>query len=309
MGAGPMARDYAKVLDALKQHYVVIGRGEASAVEFEQLAGHKVERGGLALWLENVQEKPEAAIVSVGVEVLAETTLQLLGHGIKRILVEKPAGLDIHQIRQVAEMAAEQNAEVYVAYNRRFYSAVLAAEKIIADDGGVESFTFEVTEWAHVIAGIKKADGVKENWFMGNTTHVVDLAFYLGGQPSELCCFTAGQTGWHSRSANFAGAGRSVKGALFSYHGNWNAPGRWSVEVLTNRHRLIFRPMEKLQLQKIGSVAIEPCNIDDSLDTQFKPGLYRQVEAFLNGLPEGLCPISEHIENVRHYVEMAGYHA
>ena len=304
-----MARDYAKVLDALKQEYVVIGRGEVSALEFEKLTGHKVERGGLAAWLQSPKAMPEAAIVSVGVEALAETTRQLLGHGIKRILVEKPAGLDMYQICQVADMAAAQNADVYVAYNRRFYSAVLAAEKIIADDGGVESFNFEVTEWAHVIAGIKKANGVKENWFLGNTTHVVDLAFYLGGQPAELCCFTAGQTGWHSRSANFAGAGRSVKGALFSYHGNWNAPGRWSVEVLTNKHRLIFRPMEKLQLQKIGSVAIEPCEIDDSLDTQFKPGLYRQVDAFLNRRHKGLCSINEHLDNVGHYTEMAGYHA
>ena len=46
----------------------------------------------------------------------------------------------------------------------------------------------------------------------------------------------SGGEDWHERSYNFSGAGVSDSGALFAYHGNWGAPGRWSVEVLTSAH-------------------------------------------------------------------------
>jgi len=231
----------------------------------------------------------------------------LLTYGVKRILVEKPAGLTLDEIQELSEAATQCNAEIYVAYNRRFFSAVTMAQKIIKKDGGVESFNFEITEWGHEIEKISKGKGVKENWFLGNTTHVVDLAFFLGGAPRDIKCFTASGTSWHKRSANFAGAGVSQKGALFAYHGNWNAPGRWSVEMLTRKHRLIFRPIEKLQIQKLGSVLIEEVEIDDTLDVRFKPGLYRQLESFFKGDVSQLCSIQTHAKNCEYYNKMANY--
>ena len=81
-----------------------------------------------------------------------------------------------------------------------------------------------------------------------------------------------------------------IKNALFSYHANWEAPGRWSVEILTPKHRLYFKPMETLQIQEIGSVAVNPVQIDDTLDKEFKPGLYLQVKSFLDGKQKNSVP-------------------
>lgn len=50
-------------------------------------------------------------------------------------------------------------------------------KKIIAEDGGITSFNFEFTEWAHVIEKLDYPREVFENWFFVNSTHVVDLAF------------------------------------------------------------------------------------------------------------------------------------
>ena len=41
--------------------------------------------------------------------------------------------------------------------------------------------------------------------------------------------------------------------------------------------------MEELHIQKIGSVKIEKVEIDDDLDKKYKPGLYKQVSAFIFG--------------------------
>jgi len=76
--------------------------------------------------------------------------------------------------------------------------------------------------------------------------------------------------------------------------------------MLTSKHRLIFRPMEKLQIQKIGSVALEAVDVDDVLDQQFKPGLYKQVEAFLAGDNTILPSIEEQVDMLDIYLKIRG---
>lgn len=303
VGAGPMALDYARVLIDQNISFEVVGRGSESAVAFTKEMGIPVHTGGLKEYLGKAVELPSAAIVAAGVDQLAEATLHLLKKGIKLILVEKPAGLNNKEIGEVASEAKLQNAGVYLAYNRRFYSSTIKAMEIIAGDGGVTSFNFEFTEWSHLIKDLKKAPGVKEQWFLANSTHVVDLAFYLGGKPKEMCCYTAGGLTWHPSASIFSGAGITEKGALFSYQANWEAPGRWGVEILTRKHRLIFRPMEQLHIQRIGSVSVEMVQLDDQLDQKFKPGLYRQVETFLGQDRKGLLDIAGQYEMVNRYYE------
>lgn len=307
IGSGLMAIDYIKVLEALKGDILVIGRGEDSAKACFEATGCEVKTGGLETFLFSKPEICSYAIVAVGVEKLSDVTLHLLNYGVKNILIEKPAGLNQAEISVVALLAREKNADVFVAYNRRFYASTLKAQEIIEADGGVTSFNFEFTEWAHVINDLKTNDGVKEKWFLANSTHVVDLAFYLGGHPKEFSSYTSGGLSWHPSASVFAGAGLSKTGALFAYHANWSAPGRWGVEILTSQNRLIFRPMEKLHIQRLGSVEINEVPLDDDLDQNFKPGLYLQCEMFLDGNNKGLCDIHEHLNQVSCYNKMSNY--
>ena len=190
IGAGNMAQDYIQVLKALNVDFTVLGRGQITAQKCEEETGCKVVLGGLDQFLATQPKACSHAIVSVGVEKLYETTKELLKYGVTKILVEKPAGLLSQEFNNLVQITQKRNANVFVAYNRRFYASVLKAQEIIKDDGGVTSFNFEFTEWGHVIAPIKKGKGVKERWFLSNSTHVVDLAFFLGGKPKDICCFT-----------------------------------------------------------------------------------------------------------------------
>lgn len=225
--------------------------------------------------------------MAVDVESLCEVSCQILQSGIKKVLVEKPAGMNRTEIEKMAALAEANNASVYIAYNRRFYASTEKALQIIEEDGGVQSFHFEFTEWPHVIEPLPYSKRVKENWFFENSTHVVDLAFFLGGEPKEIKCYTAGSLNWHSNAAVYAGAGIAENGALFTYDANWAAPGRWAVEILTRKHRLIFKPMEKLSIQKTASVKVDPVEIEDELDIRFKPGFYKQTESFVNDIDDG----------------------
>lgn len=301
-GVGEMGREYTKVLKALGCNDIsVIGRRKERCASFFDQTGIKAIHGGVSKWLKSKNPEIDNAIVAVSVEELAKTTIELLDYGVKNILLEKPAGLNAGEIEKVKNKADEKGANVLVAYNRRFYASTLKAQEMIKDDGGVLSFNFEFTEWPHtILAATHIADATKANWFLANSSHVADLAFFLGGRPREMFSFKSGGCHWHPSGTIFTGAGVADTGALFSYCANWDAPGRWGLEIMTKNHRLIFKPMEKLQIQKQKSLAVEPVDLDYSLDTEFKPGLYLQTKYFLEDIKHpNFIEITRQSENVR----------
>ena len=308
IGAGVMAQDYLKVLEDLKVPTTIIGRGKASAMKFKLSTGKNVELGGLQRFLSNSKDICSHAIIAVGAEKLFETTRQLLNYDIKNILIEKPGALFNNEFEELVKLSEAKKANVYIAYNRRYFASVIKAKEIIKQDGGVTSFNFEFTEWAHSIAPLKKGNGVKEKWFLANSTHVVDLAFNIGGLPKEFTSYATGGIDWHPSASVFCGAGISNNGALFNYTANWESAGRWGVEVLTKEHKLILRPMEKLQIQKRGEILESfVTNIDYSLDYNFKPGLHLQTEKFLKNDFENMCSLKEQNKTLKIYNKMANY--
>lgn len=306
VGAGPHARAYAKVLGSLGVAFQTIGRSKSSAETFEAATGRLVQTGGVTLALSK-SPAPNCAIVSVSFEKLAEVAIELISAGTKRLLLEKPGGLSLSELERVRDVAQRMGAAVLIAYNRRFYAVTSKARELLLEDGGPVSCTFEFTEWAHTIGPMPLPSDVKEAWLIANSSHVVDLAFHLCGQPIDWKCWTAGQLEWHSAAARFCGAGRTDRDVLFSYMADWQAPGRWSLEVLTRKRRLIFKPMEQLQVTMLASVKTEFIEVDDSLDKDFKPGLFEEARAFLAEEDSLFCTIEEQVRNCSIYSEMAGY--
>ena len=306
IGASTMAQDYALVLAALKQPFEIIGRGEKSAVLFEKAVGKKVRTGGLKANLKR-DIAPKTAIVAVGIEELASVTEELIHAGTKRVLLEKPGALNLEEIYSLNSLAKIKNVEIFIAYNRRFYHSVQQLKKFIIEDKGILSFNFEFTEWSHIIKPLKKDFGVKDNWLVGNSSHVIDLAFHLCGKPNDWKCWHRGSLDWHPASARFCGSGITDKGVMFSYGSDWQAPGSWGLEFLTAQRRFILKPMEKLQVIKQGSTLVEMINPENQIDKDFKPGLFQQTKNFLEKKDNLFCSLSEQSENIKIYSKMAGY--
>jgi predicted dehydrogenase len=307
VGAGNMGKEYTKVLKAIDIPFIVVGRGDSTAAEFEAATAIRPVTGGLEKYVNETSELPEYAIIAVDVTMLYTTTLLLLERGVKKILVEKPAALYGNELEKLLSTALVKKAEVFVAYNRRFYESARVAGEIIATEGGIESFQFEFTEWSHKIEPLEKNQEEKARWFLSNSSHVADMAFFLGGKPVALTAYHTGSLPWHEAAACFSGAGVTDKQALFSYSANWAAPGRWGVELMTKNYRLILRPLEKLQMQRKGSIEIEQYQIDDTLDHSFKPGLYRMVQSFIGGDKAGLCTLGEQAAIFDYYLKIANY--
>jgi len=303
VGAGPMAQAYAAVLRAQNAEVMVVGRGARSADGMRQATDLHVHEGGIAAYLDRRNPAEiEAAIIALPVQALADATIRLIEAGVPRILVEKPAGLTMSEIDDVTQAAVHHKASVFVAYNRRFYASVVAARNIVVSDGGVTSFHFEFTELAGRIALPGRDPVLLQNWFLANSSHVIDLAFHLCGTPVVVQSQVCGTLDWHP-VAVFAGHGRTQGGALFSYHADWSSAGRWGLDIRTRKRRLLLQPLEGLKMQEKDGFALVDVEIDDAHDKRYKPGLYRQVEAFLSADPAGtaLPNISSHARAVRQY--------
>jgi predicted dehydrogenase len=306
VGAGPIAVEYSKVLDFMNIRHEVIGRGVESAKEFRELTGHHVHVGGLDVAISNLAV-PRSAIVAVSVKDLANITCKLVGAGVARILIEKPGGLNSKEILDIATIASLHKSEVFIAYNRRFFSSTKLARELIQRDDGVLSFFFDFTEWAHQIDTLDIDADIKSGWLLANSSHVIDLAFHLCGFPKKINAERSGSLSWHPKSSIFCGSGIADSGALFSYHANWGSPGRWGLEIMTKSKKIIFRPFERLHIVEHGSVQVEQVMIDDELDRKFKPGWYEQTKAFIQSDDSLLCSIAEQMENCVIYDLIAGY--
>ena len=304
VGAGYMASEYCKVLRDMSVQLTVIGRGEESARKFEKATGIDVVRGGIENFKPASDKIADCAIVTVYPLSLKDTAICLIRKGVKHILLEKPGGINASELEEIRDTAAVCRCKVYVGYNRRFYASVREAKRRIEADGGIKSFNFEFTEWSDVVMEANKPAAELQEWFMANSTHVVDLAFYLGGKPVDMSCYVTGKLPWYSKASAFAGAGRTDKGIIFSYKANWDSAGRWSVEALTAKHKYIFEPMEKLRMQDKGSVRIYDVELDDKLDTEYKPGIYLQTKAFLTGDVAEIATIDEQLESAKVYAMM-----
>lgn len=303
VGTGPMAESYLSVLAELGAHAIVVGRSSASAARFLRSTGHAAIAGGIEAWLDHESALPHCAVVATSVDQLEPVTRSLVTSGVTRVLVEKPGALDASGLEQLATIAADRGAEVHVAYNRRYYASVMEVRRRLEDDGGVISFAFDFTELAERVGASSHPSEVKQRWVLANSSHVIDLAFFLGGQPVELNAAVSGSLPWHPSAARFAGHGLTSRGAMFAYFSDWEAPGRWGLEVATRDGRYVLRPLERLAVQSHGSFDVVAVPLEDQLDRRFKPGLLRATKAFLERTNLHLPTLDEHARFVRQVVE------
>ena len=281
VGAGPMAVEYSKVLDHIKVPYSVKGRGKASADIFEKSTG----KSAALSWDEVGQVSAFThCIVAVSEESLLDATLELVGLGAIKILVEKPGGPSIEEIEKHVHQLTSGPAEVYVAYNRRYYKIVEKLLEFIEEDGGITSLHFDFSERSRIVESLVKAPGVKENWLIHNSTHVIDLVQYISDGLFMTNAHSSGSLVWHSAGDRFYGLGKTRSGAPVTYNSDWSSPGGWEVLVRTAKRRFLLKPLESLLISGASGVQ-ETIHESEFGFNNFKPGLESLVMDFLTDSP------------------------
>lgn len=309
VGSGAMAREHARVMLELANRVLIIGRNQLACKLIKDEFGIDVWDKGLkdALVMLPI---PKFVIVATSVDSLFDITMSLLSAGVGRVLVEKPAALQHHELRLLYNASISFNSELFVAYNRRFFPSVQLAKQYLNNDGGAKTISYEFTERSEIVGSLVKPYGVRERWLLSNSTHVIDTAFFLAGTPTQLSTWSSGELSWHKNGARFSGAGQTNSGALFSYIADWDAPGAWSITVTSKKYRLTLSPMERLIVSSKKSQDIYFDSNDESVlndRLNYKTGVYEQDHCFLTFCDEHLCTIKEHLINFEYYIRIANY--
>jgi predicted dehydrogenase len=305
-----MALDYVKIFLHLKYNIILVGRNEKKRHYIEnKFPNIKFVSGGIKKYFENTDNVPNFVINAVDIINLYDVSKSLIENGIKNILIEKPGALRIEHLTDLCHLKRLHSTNVYIGYNRRFYNSVIKLKELIKLDGGIKNVHFEFTEWINTINPDIYPDETLNKWIYSNSSHVIDLVFSIIGNPFNFDSKIYGENliSWHKHASIFTGMGITDNNILFTYNSNWCGPGRWGIEFTTTKNRYILKPLEKLFIQEINSVNLNEYIINDPDDSNFKPGLYKQVKSFLNADEFNLVSLEYQISNFKLFNKIGGY--
>src|SRR5690348_13093980 len=273
VGAGYMATEHAKAFASLPNFQIAgicsrtRGRAEALATTYNANVFDSVDDLHDATRADVVVvTTPELATASVCYDAFKHPWL---------CFVEKPVGYNLAQAEQIQSAAKSSRARVYVALNRRAYSATrLALQELLGDDS---LRLISILDQQDMVAALASGqpEAVVRNWMYANSIHMIDYFTVFGRGPvvsvNVTSPWTPNQPGFVVATIHFA------SGDIGTYQAVWNGPGPWSVTVTNSSVRAEMRPLEKLGVQKRGERRLTDVQVD-VLDSEFKPGLRHQAE-------------------------------
>ena len=277
LGAGSMARRHLDVLRALSDVNVV-GVSSRGAEKLNKLA----EDYNLEAKFRNNDDmlkavKPDAAVVAVSVANVHDVTMTCIKHHIST-LIEKPPGLTVAESEDLLKASKEAKALYMVGLNRRFYSVIQNAKKLVEDSGRLVSMVIHAPEDIDAIRAMNfHPKEVLDHWVAANGMHCIDLLRFLGG---DVASVQALSSAWNDSSRNSYGAlVRFQNGAIGHYVSNWTAPGRWYATLYGLDMRVDLMPLEEGNVvRRDGSTVPVP---KDDVDLKFKAGFYGQDKYFV----------------------------
>lgn len=301
VGAGAIGLQYADILSAMALPFTLICRSEQTAKKVAENTNHCAVATDVSLILANNAHGFTHAIVATAIADLASVTRSLLLAGVKHILVEKPLTFSVDQAKALVLEAEALAANVYIAFNRRFFPSVQMLKTLLANDSAIVACRFEFTEWIDKIQWQQKDDKLIEHWLAANSSHVIDLVFHLIGYPKSISCIADNPISVADKqlpASRFVGHGISEQNVIFSYLSCWDAPGRWRLEIMTANNRYLLEPLEQLSITARNSVLAQVVALPQSIGDEFKPGFYQQVEAFLHNSAEllSLQQLASHLQ-------------
>jgi predicted dehydrogenase len=196
-------------------------------------------------------------------------------------LIEKPAGYNLADAKEILELANKNSSKVFVALNRRHYSSTLEVQKLISESNEPRVIIIQDQEdpKSALVAG--QPELVTKNWMYANSIHIIDyFQIFARGELVNTEIIEP----YNPNSPFFVHAKLTFKsGDIGIYQAFWNAPGPWSVVVNTQSKRYEMKPLEKSFIQEYRNRNLVELPVN-SWDLEFKPGLRRQAQEVVNSI-------------------------
>jgi len=218
----------------------------------------------------------DALMVLVSADQIYDVTKKLIPLQVP-LFIEKPPGLFLRHTKNLLEFANKYETINMVGYNRRYYSVFHKGLDIIKKHGRLLGVTVEGHERFWKVSNKDQSNEVLSNWIIANSTHTIDLLRFFGGEIKNMHRFTKKIN--EQKGDQFVAALEFDSGSIGTYTSHWFSPGGWSVKLYGDGATVIYKPLEtgiwfNKEFQEYDI-------IPDGVDEKFKPGFYRQMEAFI----------------------------
>lgn len=275
IGAGYTAREHIRAF-ANVPGVVIVGiysrtrsRAEALAKEFN-----------IAFVCDSLEELYGKTKADLVVVTVVELSMRLVSIACFEypwiVLLEKPAGYNIIDAKAIKEAAEKKKRNVFVALNRRFYSAtqeVKSALSLIENSSRFIKVQDQQDQKFALASGQPKE--VVDNWMYANSIHMIDYFRIFGRgkiiQVEHVVPWNPKQPGIVIAKIVFD------SGDIGIYEGIWNGPGPWAVTVNTPLKRWEMRPLEQASVQNRGERKAQLIE-QNNWDKIFKPGFRLQAK-------------------------------
>ena len=225
---------------------------------------------------------PDGIMVLVSANQIYEVTRNLIPFKIP-LFIEKPPGLLPKQAKSLMDLAKIHGTKNMVGFNRRYYSVFHEGIEIINNNGNLLGLEVKGHERFWNIMGNKIKKDIKENWIYANSTHTIDLLRFFGGEIKNINMYSKKYK--QKNGDQFVASMEFKSGAIGTYTSHWFSPGGWEVTLYGESVTVKFKPLEKGVW--IDTDFNEHEFHPDEIDVKYKPGFYRQMEAFINMIKNG----------------------
>ena len=277
VGAGAMAREHIKAFRAFKNCQItgIFSRTQSRAAKLAK--EYNIEH--VASSIEELYQFTKAHLVIITVpELAANQVIHECAQYDWQLFMEKPVGYDLDDAIAISNMLQQQNKIGFVGLNRRHYSSTVAAYNDLDKRKEARYIYIRDQQSFFEARSYNQPEKVVEKYMYANSIHNIDLFKFFGrGNVVNITHILPWQ-GEHTRvmlvKLEFA------SGDVGLYEGHWNGPASWSCQVSTPSVRWVMQPIEHAQFQLKGQRRSIDVQLD-AVDTNFKPGFYRQAEQVL----------------------------
>jgi predicted dehydrogenase len=274
IGAGMMAIEHIKAFADIPECQIV-GIQSRTREKCENLS-KAVQIPFIASSIAELYEKtrPDLVVITVNETSMREVCVEAFKFPWK-FLIEKPVGIDYDEAEYLAGLAAERNAAVWVALNRRQHSSLRAVLGELEHESGTRFIHIMDQENQIAARAYGHPELLVKNWMFANSIHMVDYFAMLGrGEIAQVIPVVP----WDPENPSLVISKVTFSsGDVGLYQAIWNAPAPWTVSVSTREKYFELRPLEQATVRTAAKRKAEPFPVHQ-WDLDFKPGFRSQAE-------------------------------
>ncbi|MBN4081832.1 Gfo/Idh/MocA family oxidoreductase [bacterium AH-315-C07] len=257
-------------------------------------------------------EKPDAIFIMPSWDKNEMILKEMLGYSLP-ILVEKPVSMSSANVEELIKEHPKAIQNVQVGYNRRFYDFIPYIKQALSERQ-IKSVELKIPESVDDALDL----AYRDNLFLANSTHVLDLALFLLGQPVIKSVDIIKST-INKKLGGYNGLIRTEVDVPILISANWNSPYNFGIVFHTDHELFQLLPLECAQIfegfeieepskenpiRKYTPKIKESLNMDP-VTAKYKPGFLKQAINFMetavlkNYQNDQACTIQEALYLIR----------